>query len=61
MKSRHAEPRVRAVQQDLFVETPEPPKIGVSAFEEIRSALAELLLDAMWADRKEYDGESHDH
>jgi len=49
------------VQQDLFVETPEPPNIGVSAFEEIRSALAELLLDAMRADRKEYDGESQDH
>jgi hypothetical protein len=53
--------RERAAQQNLFVEMPAPPAIAVATLEEIRGALAELLLDAIRADGKELAGESKDH
>jgi hypothetical protein len=56
-----AKARIRPAQQDLFVEVPAPPAIAIVTLAEIRSALAELLLDAMRANRKERSGESEDH
>jgi hypothetical protein len=61
MKNTHTKVQARAAQQDLFVEAPAPPAIAAAAFEEIRSALAELLLDAMRANGKERASESQDH
>jgi hypothetical protein len=61
MKNTDAKPQPRAAQQDLFVETPAPPAIPAAALEEIRSAMAELLLDAMRASGKERASESEDH
>ena len=57
----HAKARGRAAQQNLFVETPALPAIAVATLEEIRGALAELLLDAIRAHGKELAGESKDH
>lgn len=61
MKNNHVKVRTKAVQQDLFAEAPAPPAIAVATLEEIRSALAELLVDAMRANGKEQAGESQDH
>lgn len=61
MKKNRVSARAKPAQQDLFAEARTPLAILPETLEEVRSAIAELLLDAVRTSGKEAAGESQDH
>jgi hypothetical protein len=61
MKKNRVSARARPAQQDLFAEATRPLAIPPAMLEEVRSAIAELLLEAVRTSGKEVAGEPEGH